>query len=93
MNPNKGKYWLKTKWFFSWHHGNIPRMECQTKLEKAFLSSVKVAGRPVNTWLVRLSRNNEQTISICFAKKKVHEGREQVKRELPVRNKAKISFV
>ena len=72
MNIKKGKYWY-TQWFFSWHHGNIPRMECQTKLEKAFMSSIKVAGKPVNAWLVRLSRNNEQTISICFSKKKVNE--------------------
>ena len=56
--------------FFSWHHGNIPRMDCQTMLEKAFMQSVKVSGKPVNAWLVRLSRNNEQTISICFSKKK-----------------------
>ena len=55
---------------FSWHHGNIPRVDCQTLLEKAFLQSVKISGKPVNAWLVRLSRNNEQTISICFSKKK-----------------------
>ena len=59
-----------TKWLFSWHHGNISRVDCQTKLEKAFKESVKVSGRPLNSWLVRLSRNNEQTISVCFNKKK-----------------------
>ena len=55
---------------FSWHHGNITRPDCQKKLEKAFMAGVKISGRPVNAWLVRLSRNNEQTISICFSKKK-----------------------
>ena len=67
INPNTEIY---VNGFFSWHHGNIPRMDCQTMLENAFMKSVKISGKPANAWLVRLSRNNEQTISICFSKKK-----------------------
>ena len=51
-----------------WHHGNITRLECQKMLERAFLSSIKTRGRAINAWLVRFSRNNEQTISVVFAK-------------------------
>jgi len=65
-SSKKGDTWKA----FPWHHGNIPRVDCQSLLEKAFMQSVKISGKPQNAWLVRLSRNNEQTISICFSKKK-----------------------